>query len=314
MSQTRNADLPLDERKAWFHETYGDNFDAGWTLVHLVRGCGQFLARIIGSPKANTAMAEAISDLVDVRRSPQSWREDLELAGGNAFSEWPLGQELHDLTAYAIFGFIFKKGGSQQERREFLESKVTTLTDFYDSAPIDLWHIEDGGRSELETLVTLVRNRWALDNGKPIEPYALAYFGDLTEGSIRNMMSGQKARFTNRDGKIPANEALKWLSTRPSYWNSVWQDTTEPYFTTAEKDAVEQPVFVPVARDGSIFHSGLRRGSGFSIGKKDHEHQEESFDYALFKLQQMPVPYWRRPNEKVRGVGVKASPRARALA
>jgi hypothetical protein len=298
MSQTRNADLPFDERVAWFSETYGDYFDAGWTLVHLVQGCGRFLARIVGSSKANTAMAEAITDLVDVRTSPQSWQEDLEEAGTNAFSEWPLGKELYELTAYAIFGFIFKKGGSQEERREFLESKVTALIDFYDAAPINLWRIEDGRRSELETLVTLVRNRWALDNSKPIEPFALAYFGDLKEGSIRNMMSGEKARFTNKDGKIPANEALKWLSTRPSFWNSVWQETTEFYFVSVNESAVDDPVFVPVARDGSIFHPGLRRSSGFTIGKKGDEHQEESFGYALFRLQQMPVPYWRRPNEK----------------
>jgi hypothetical protein len=261
MSQTRNADLPFDERVAWFGETYGDYFDAGWTLVHLVQGCGRFLARIVGAPKANTAMAEAITDLVDVRTSPQSWQEDLEAEGTNAFSEWP-------------------------------------LIDFFDAAPINLWHIEDGRRSELETLVTLVRNRWALDNSKPIEPFALAYFGDLKEGSIRNMMSGKKARFTNKDGKISANEALKWLSTRPSFWNSIWQETTEPYYTSAEESAVEYPVFVPVARDGSIFHPGLRRSSGFTIGKKGDEHQEESFGYAIFRLQQMPVPYWRRPNEK----------------
>ena len=43
----------------------------------------------------------------------------------------------------------------------------------------------------------LARNRWALDNMQPIEPAALAYFGGLSEGRVRNMMSGSKPDLAN---------------------------------------------------------------------------------------------------------------------
>jgi hypothetical protein len=56
-------------------------------------------------------------------------------------------------------------------------------------------------------------------------------------------------------------------------------------------------VFLPVARDGSTFHPGLHRRSGFTIGVKGEELQIADFHEALAELQRMPLPYWRRPNE-----------------
>lgn len=52
-----------------------------------------------------------------------------------------------------------------------------------------------------------------------------------------------------------------------------------------------------MARDGSTFHPGLKRGAGYSIGEKGAEIQVADFDQALLDLQRMPSPYWRRPNE-----------------
>jgi hypothetical protein len=57
-----------------------------------------------------------------------------------------------------------------------------------------------------------------------------------------------------------------------------------------------QAVFVPVARDGSTFHPGLKRGGGYTIGEKGTETQVVDFDEALVELQRMPIPYWRRQN------------------
>ena len=45
-----------------------------------------------------------------------------------------------------------------------------------------------------------------------------------------------------------------------------------------------------------MFNPGLRRGTGYTIGKKGAEEQFSDFDSALAELQRMPVPYWRRPN------------------
>ena len=51
-----------------------------------------------------------------------------------------------------------------------------------------------------------------------------------------------------------------------------------------------------MTRDGSVFHPGLKRSGGYTIGEKGDESQAEHFDKALAVLQRMPTPYWRRPN------------------
>jgi hypothetical protein len=150
--------------------------------------------------------------------------------------------------------------------------------------------------SDLHRLVRLASNRWALDNGRPVEPAALAEFGGVTEGRIRNMMSGQKRAFSSVDGLIPAQEALAWLSGRPEFWNSIWRDQSLPQYSVKHRPALTQAVFVPVARDSSTFHPGLKRGGGYTIGEKGTETQVVDFDEALVELQRMPIPYWRRQN------------------
>ncbi|ORE97758.1 hypothetical protein [Aurantimonas sp. 22II-16-19i] len=53
---------------------------------------------------------------------------------------------------------------------------------------------------------------------------------------------------------------------------------------------------VPRAKDGSVFHTGLRRAGAFQIGPKGEEVRVDSFDRALDLLARMRKPYWRRPN------------------
>jgi hypothetical protein len=64
------------------------------------------------------------------------------------------------------------------------------------------------------------------------------------------------------------------------------------------------PLFVPEARDGSVFHPGLERRNGFTIGEKGREFQTPTFEDALSELQEMPVPAWRRPAPGRGGWGI----------
>jgi hypothetical protein len=171
---------------------------------------------------------------------------------------------------------------------------LSEAQEFLAATPVAEWRLP--ANNDLSRLVRLASNRWALDNGKPVEPTALAEFGGVSEGRIRNMMSGAKRTFTSEDGRIPAQEALTWLGQREEFWNSIWREQHVPQYGVKRRAAVDQPVFVPVARDGSAFHPGLKRGAGYTIGEKGEEVQIASFDDALAGLQRMPVPYWRRPN------------------
>ncbi|WP_377811158.1 hypothetical protein ABNQ38_33810 (plasmid) [Azospirillum sp. A29] len=300
MSET-NADISAEERAQMFHESYDSGFDAGTTLADLVIAAGDFLTRIIGADTVDAGMARIVEPVVTTSGtpmdSPSDWRHALKEASSNCFSEWPLGARLHDLTAYAVYGIVLDGSEDAEERAQHLEELVTEAEVFAAQAPLTAWGLATPASSHLLRLVRLASNRWALDTGRPVEPAALAEFGGVSEGRIRNMMSGTNRAFTAQDGRIPAVEALAWLATRKKeFWTSIWREQPLPQYEDRNRPPLEEALFVPVARDGSVFHPGLQRGAGYTIGPKGKERQIADFAEALAKLQSMPVPYWRRPN------------------
>lgn len=313
MDITDRCRIDAARRAEIFHETYADEIDAGDTLAELVETTGSYLSRIIGEESADNGMAVAIQPLLEAAAEELSqaadWRKALRQSAAFCFSEWPLGQRLHDLAAYAIYGIVLDGSDDPDELASQIEAMVTEAQQFLAASPIELWRIgkEGRGEPELVRLIRLAANRWALDNGRPVEPRALAAFGGVSEGRVRNMMAGSNRQFSNEDGRIPANEALAWLATRAEFWNSIWREQRLPGYAAKNRPALERPVFVPVARDGTVFHPGLRRGTGYMIGEKGSEIQAADFETALAQLQAMPAPYWRRPNPQgnwgiVRGV------------
>ncbi|VFU09834.1 hypothetical protein [Methylocella tundrae] len=299
--QTKSQFCAAD-RAEIFHEQYGNEIDAGAALVDLVTAAGDYISRIVGKENADAGMARIVEGVVSssgkVIKHPSEWRVALAASAANGYSEWPMGAQLHDLAAYAVYGIILDGSDDVAALSERIEQLIKEAEGFLAATPIDQWQIgsKRAGESDLTRLVRLASNRWALDNGRPVEPAALAEFGGVSEGRIRNMMSGPKRSFSSEEGRIPAQEALAWLDGRSEFWNSIWREQRLPRYAAKNGLPLEQAVFIPVARDGSAFHPGLRRGAGYTIGEKGSEIQIADFDEALANLQRMSTPYWRRPN------------------
>lgn len=294
------------ERAERFHERYGDDIDAGTTLVDLVKAGGLYLAKIVGEKAVAAAMVPIVETLDHPPFEPRDWAEALDESASDAFSSWLIGEQLHELAAYAEYGIVLGNRDAGQ-REEHLKTLIASAEAFLAESPLRHWNVGPEGETELEKLVRQATNRWALDHKEPIEPKALATFGGLAERSIRNMMAGAGRVFSQKYGRIPAHEALAWLDTRESFWNSIWREQPEQDHLRDSESPIASPVFVPVARDGSVFHPGIHRNDRFTVGPKGDERQFTDFYQALEELQKMPVPYWRRPNEKnaygiVRGV------------
>jgi hypothetical protein len=297
----RNSNVPPDERFRVFHEQYGNELDAGAMLADVVTAVGDYLARIIDSADVDAGMATIVESVVAVGggtiANPGEWRPALATASMNCFSEWPLGARLHDLTAYALYGIVLHDSDDEHELTTHVEELVRSVSAFTEATPFAQWGLDSrAGASDLARLVRQARGRWALDNDQPVEPAALADFGGVSEGRIRNMMSGAAPELRSEKGKIPAQEALRWLSGRREFWTSIWREQRLMLHGVDERPPLESPIFVPVARDDTAFHPGLRRGSGYTIGEKGSEVQIADFEAALAELQRMPTPYWRRSN------------------
>ena len=286
------------ERTTIFHEQYGNGLDAAETLPNFVMAAGDYLSRIVGKEAADAGMAVIVRGLVETAggtlSDPSQWRSALDNSRSDCFSEWFIGSRLHDLAAYAEYGIVLHNSEGGAELASHIEELLIQARDLLAQTPIAQWDLP--ANNSLVNLVLLAGNRWALDNGEPIEPTALARFGGISEGRIRNMCSGADRTFSTKDGKIPAEEALKWLAGRPQFWNSIWREQRLTEYSHESNLPIQKAAFIPVARDGSTFHPGLRRGAAYTIGKKGEERQVDDFDEALAELQRMPVPYWRRPN------------------
>lgn len=305
--ETPYKDRTAAEREEYFHERYGEDVDAAATLVELVKACGAYLERIVGKEPVAVAMVPIVETLAGCSPfEPSDWAETLDEHTYEAFSTWPIGERLFELAAYAVYGIVIGDREAS-EPEAYIDSLITAATTFLAESPVKQWRVGAEGQTELEDLVLWAKNRWALDHKEPVDPKALARFGGLSERSIRNMMAGGGKTFNAVDGRIPAYEALAWLETRDEYWNSIWREQPEPSHAQEPEEPVENPIFVPVARGGSVFHPGVERNGRFTVGPKGDERQVGDFEQALEELQRMPSPFWRRPNDKnaygiVRGV------------
>lgn len=303
MGQTKPREMDLEQRIAEFTAGYDYDNDAAVTLVEIVRSAGDFLEKIVGVDAVDAGMKHIIGPLAIGEGT--SWREDLENEEGGAYAVWPLGQMLHDLNAYAYYGIDLsvREHEDEQEVADRLRDMVETTDAFLRVCPLDAWLGEQRSR-QLESTVLLARNRWALDHDRPVEPEALAVFGGVKMSRMRNMLAGKDPELRRENGLVPAHEAHGWLAGRDSFYPSIWRTARPIYSGEIHTLSYSAPLFVPEARDGSVFHPGLKRRNGFTIGEKGHEFQVPTFEDALRELQEMPVPAWRRPASGKGGWGI----------
>jgi hypothetical protein len=197
--------------------------------------------------------------------------------------DWPVLSLFEHLTFYGLYGDLFQPSSSVN-CAERIDEWLTQAGEIRAQATF---------RCDDRTIVKIIalaqaRRRLELAQGG-IEPQALAILGGVSEGRIRNLMSGSSAEFNSSDGKIPVAQASAWLQGRSSFWPSIWGQPQQ------EENSMDM-IKVPQASDGTVFHPGLRRRSGYMIGEKGSELTMENYDAALLTLVEMSEPRWRRPN------------------
>lgn len=307
------SEIGAEERRDIFAARFDADIDPSQTLQELVRAAGEYLERIIGPDAVAEGMATMLGMPEDARGAGDrpDWRDWLEEESSGWFSTWPLGMRLHDLYAYGRYGIVLRTEDAdadpEMDDDAWLEARVTEVVAFRDTSPLTIW-LSETRSPQLEEVILLAEGRWAIDNDKPVDPRALALLGEASEGRIRNLMAGVNRRLTrDSEGKIPAHEALDWLAGREGFWPSVWREQPIRFSTESDGPPLSAPVFVPVARDGTVFNPGLQRAGTYTVGPKGDEVHLEDFGEALSRLHAMSAPYWRRPNDQgawgiVRGV------------
>lgn len=285
-----------------FDQTFDLDKDPFITIYELIQATGDFLEMIVGTKNVNEGMPKILGLQSKTERA--NWRAELEESEAGMHCKLELVEDLFVVAAYGSYGIdhAAREHDSEEEVASRISSAIKRAETLVAFCPLDLWVGKDGHRS-LEDALMLAKNRWALDHGLPVEPEALAMFGDITMGSMRNLLSGKTAIFKKINGKIGAKEALDWLSEKRSFFPSIWRHARPEWDGQSYETDYLTPVFVPQSRDGSIFHPGLRRNGTFTVGEKGSEKQIVDYEEALAALQEMPRTAWRRPGRGKGGWG-----------
>jgi hypothetical protein len=230
--------------------------------------------------------------------------------------EFPIREDAHLLAAYVTEQRGYRVAGIDINNLKLLTYWITEeLEDFWAGAH-STWPefaasgiTPDGNGDELDLAVgvhyrgiikSLVAHgsaRLKIDNGQPLTLTELALLAGHNERSVMSAASrgefpsiaGEKRRLVNAD------DALDWLLPR-GYKPTRWESESPRGEALSEGLPTVEAVFVPVARDGSMFEPSCRTSGGYTVGEKLNEQKFQDFYEALDALTQMPTPKWRRPN------------------
>ncbi len=287
-------DTDFADRFNDYVDIFDDELDPCGTITPIIHKIGGLLETVFGADRVQVGMKIIMEPIAE---DGGPWREDLY---SGYYSEFAFTEMLTEIAAYGRYGIFInaKKGEPEGDLEHKLSHMIETASDFLDQCPLDQW-LGDNRPPQLETAVLVARGRWALDHGNPIEAQALAKLGGVSWGRMRNMISGKGAVLHAEGGMIPAHEALDWLADRDDYYPSIWRTARPNWDDIVHENALEyeDPVFVPAARDGEVFHPGLQRSGEYTVGAKGEEARYERFEDALGALTRMSTPRWRRPGK-----------------
>lgn len=282
---------------------YGDDphyWDyAQWIAGMLFQALEQ-VEGLVGEKTAAAPLRQLVQRVADEGGYPHAvtWRDVLEdvLTAGTA---WPISERLSDALLYGMYG-VTPESIPLKERAGWIADLVTDVAAF--AARSDVRALQGEGNAIIR-IANLASSRHHLDTGRgEVDIHSMAVLGTVSEGRVRNLLSGSEGALERGpEGGIVAMSALTWLQRRKDFLNSIWSED-EPIATTDSEPAgpiaPDRITFVPVARDGSIFNPDLVRGGVYQIGAKGEEQNFSNFAEALSALSAMPVPRWRRPNDK----------------
>lgn len=231
-------------------------------------------------------------------------------------ADLPVTRTLRDLYAYAYFGLILDEAGEPMRidpAEVYWQPSFPVLGSIQEAAGPD-W----SGREPLEEASDMACARLVIDglvrepvetgNEEPyyrivdtVSPAGLARLGGVSVKTMKNLLTPSSGGDLRLDaaGRIPIEEARRWLAGRPGYRPSVWQlagDDVEALAPADDSADLGEVLFLPSARDGSQFTPDLTRGGRYTIGPKGSEVQVGDYREALATLSRMRRPSWRRPN------------------
>jgi hypothetical protein len=272
-------------------------------LIGLLRATGEWLERLTGDPKAvNAAMLTLFAEMQrGYDDHPSDWRQAWSEFSPYDLITWSYFNELGRYAFEGCWPEIERDCGAEridgQTDIEFIARFVSWARSLVDSIPAG-W----GSFGALVNDVLAAEARLAVDSGKDVAPDQLAALSCLSLKSIKNLVAPgnrSEAIKLNADDKINSADAKRWLDARDDFKPSHWhlRGTANLRVPKAEQTKLDEVLFVPVAKDGTVFEPNCCKSTrGYSIGERDAQENIDDYQEALTRLTRMPTPRWRRRN------------------
>lgn len=292
-----NSSSIIVERRAEFHDLFGGEEFLENSVIEATQQLWQVVGILYGEKAADRSFDHLVGACFPRAVRDYGWRQALEEEANGIYSDTPAGTLLHDLTAYADYGIFVGLSRTVEERELIIGKQVEdglALLLLISST------LADAKTSPVWRIVTKAHARWKIDLGLPVDRDDLVLLSGLAEQSVRNRLSGKDREIHGTSDHIEADEALKWLKSQKKFVTSLWRFQDDTGAIDELETAVQQPIFVPVAHDRTLFHPGLNKGGAYFVGERGSELKFTDFDEALRALQEMQTPAWRRPSEKGR--------------
>lgn len=287
-----DIDQLVHERWLEFTRTFGNEgfFEEG--VIGSMMSISKICEIFFGDVHASAGLNRMVRGAFPHRSEEENWEDILEDEFSMIFSETAIGHLLHDLTAYADFGIVLATARDSRQREEFLSKQIGAAKTLLRVLPVKQWGL-DG-----EHLVKLLRKaiaRWKVDTGQHVDAKELALLSGRALQTIKNKLAGKPAEIIGNQNRIEAREAAAWLAAQKDFNTSIWRDQDDTADLVETDRGLGEVLFLPVAKDGSVFHPGVRREGKYLVDEEGREREIEAFEEALASLQSMVFPQWRRP-------------------
>ena len=302
MSKPRDAEIEARWKDFWQDHT---DFDSSWAR-NVLHQLSEFLPFVFKFDAVRHGL-EQLYTKSDVECPADwdwsdNWTDANEQLPAATLRQLPIFRLALALDAYAYYGLKLniEEPDDSHDLFMFLDDLEERNSPSFPEV-ITLFPHEWGGM-EMEQTIAAALARRKLDHPHTREgltPDELAALARVSRKSIMNLIAPGKSGVLQRDsaGRITTESARRWLLARSDFRPSVWQEQKDISVShlKPESTATVEPLFVPVASDGSWFSPADRhqRDDHYYVGNSDDERKFDDYWTALEFLIRAASPRWR---------------------
>jgi hypothetical protein len=236
------------------------------------------------------AIAHGLKELSERSGVPfelEEWTDAFEHMPASALSQLPICKLALALRAYAYYGLL-------------LSTDQVHVLEFLEMVEVHVVPLEWGNDDDMRQTITAALARCKLDSRNASEGLTFEELAALAKVSRKSLMNlaapgkhGVLQKTTNN--KITFESAARWLSTRTDFRRSIWQQQEKKtHAQPALPSALIEPLFVPIASDGSWFSPADHQRDGrYYVANGDTEERFDDYWQALEFTSKASAPRWR---------------------